>query len=245
MTPEQFVACIDFRYLTDALTRDDALAILRTQLRDARRARIARCAKRATRPTSRRPDGWAIPTTSCAGYAARRSPHGWTRFKIKVGREPRRTCIARLLHARGDRAADRTLMMDANQVVGRRRGHRLDAARSHAFNPLWIEEPTSPDDVLGHADDSRARSRRSESRPASMPEPRDVQAADAGRGDRLLPDRQLPPRRRQRGAGGAADGGEIRRAGLSACRRRRAVRIRASTCRSSTTSASAAASTTG
>ena len=74
MTPEQFVACIDFRYLTDALTRDEALE--HPARANSRRAANAkrRCARTATRPTSRPPDGWAIPTTRFGGYAARRSP---------------------------------------------------------------------------------------------------------------------------------------------------------------------------
>ena len=72
MTPEQFVACIDFRYLTDALTRDEALEI---RAQDSRRGPSAkrRCAKMATRPTSLPPDGWAIPTTRFAACAVRRS----------------------------------------------------------------------------------------------------------------------------------------------------------------------------
>ena len=61
----------------------------------------------------------------------------------------------------------------------------------------------------------------------ALPEPDHLQAAVAGRCDPLLPDRWLPAWRRQRGAGGAADGGEVRRAGLPACRRRRPVRVRA------------------
>ena len=75
---------------------------------------------------------------------------------------------------------------------------------------------------------SRARSRRSASRPASTCQNRVIfKQLLAGRRDRLLPDRRLPPRRRQRGAGGAADGREVRRAGLPARRRRRPVRVRA------------------
>jgi len=73
MTPEQFVTCIDFRYLTDALTRDDALNMLRGKFA-TRGEREAQMRKEGYRPTSRPPDGWVIPTTKFAACAARRSP---------------------------------------------------------------------------------------------------------------------------------------------------------------------------
>ena len=117
-------------------------------------------------------------------------------------------------------------MVDANQAWDV--GEAIEHVRALApYRPLWIEEPTSPDDVLGHAA-IRARGRpASASRRASMRESRDLQAAPAGGGDRLLPARQLPPGRPQRSAGGAAAGGEVRRARLPARRRHRPVRVRA------------------
>ena len=124
--------------------------------------------------------------------------------------------------------------MDANQVWD------VDEAiermqRLAEFDPYWIEEPTSADDVLGHA----AIARRDRADPGrhrrALPQPGHLQAAAAGRGDRRLPGRRLPARRRQRGARRAAAGGQVRRAGLPARRRRRPVRDTSSTCRSSTT----------
>ena len=102
MTPEELVRCIDFRYITDAITpaRGDGDCC-------ARNARHARCARgrdacaTAIPPTRPRPAGSATPTTRCAACAARRSPTGWTHFKIKVGRDldgrhpPRRASCAR------------------------------------------------------------------------------------------------------------------------------------------------------
>ena len=132
-------------------------------------------------------------------------------------------------------------MMDANQVWDVDEAIDRDDASSRAFDPWWIEEPTSPDDVLGHARDRARRSRRSASRPASTCQNRVVfkQLMQAER-DRLLPDRRLPARRRERGARRAAAGREVRRPGLPARRRRRPVRVRAAPRRCSTTSPSAA-----
>ncbi len=105
MTPEQFVACIDFRYLTDALTRDDALEILRARFATPRLSAKRRCAKRATRRTSRRPDGWDIRTTKFAAFAARRSPRDGAALKSRSAATPPLTFIVQLSCAkRSDRA---------------------------------------------------------------------------------------------------------------------------------------------
>ncbi len=114
-------------------------------------------------------------------------------------------------------------MVDANQRwdVGEAIARMRDLAR---FNPWWIEEPTSPDDVLGHAAIARGGGADRRRHRRTLRQPRHLQAAAAGRGDQLLPDRQLPARRRQREPGGHADGGEVRRPGLPARRRRRPVR---------------------
>ena len=116
-------------------------------------------------------------------------------------------------------------MMDANQVWG------VDEAIASmrvlgAHDPWWIEEPTSPDDILGHARIRREIAPDSGRHGRARPEPRDLQAALPGRGDRRLPDRRVPRRRRQRGDRGAAAGGEVRRPGLPARGRRRPLRVR-------------------
>jgi L-fuconate dehydratase len=153
MTPEQIVACIDFRYLTDALTPDEALAILR---------RLA--PTRAAREAEMRRDGYPAYTTSTGwlGYSDDKIRRlcrealaaGWSYFKIKVGRsledDVRRAGIIR-----EEIGPERKLMMDANQVwdVGEAIANMAQLA---AFDPWWIEEPTSPDDILGHAAVARA-----------------------------------------------------------------------------------------
>ncbi|MEA2575409.1 MAG: L-fuconate dehydratase [Chloroflexia bacterium] len=153
MSPEQLVSCIDFRYITDALTPDEALEILRRN-----------APTKAEREAEMLRDGYPAYTTSTGwlGYSddkIRRLcrealSEGWSYFKIKVGRsledDMRRAAIIR-----EEIGPDRKLMMDANQVwdVGQAIANMEQLA---AFDPWWIEEPTSPDDILGHAAVARA-----------------------------------------------------------------------------------------
>jgi L-fuconate dehydratase len=153
MSPEELVALVDFRYLTDALTPAEALALLRERV-PGRAERTARLEEQglAAYVTS---VGWigyddATVRTLCREAIAR----GFTRFKMKVGASPEvDRARARLL--REEIGAERTLMMDANQCwdVPEAIARMRDLA---AFDPYWIEEPTSPDDVLGHAAIARA-----------------------------------------------------------------------------------------
>ena len=152
-TPEEIVRCIDFRYLTDALTRQEALEILRQHE-----------PTRAARETEMRARGYPAYTTSAGwlGYPDEKIrrlcregvQQGWSHFKIKVGRDLdddlRRAAIVR-----AEIGPDRKLMLDANQVwdVGEAIANMRKLAR---FDPWWIEEPTSPDDILGHAAIARA-----------------------------------------------------------------------------------------
>jgi L-fuconate dehydratase len=147
MTPEQIVSCIDFRYITDALTPHDALDILRRNA-PTRAVREAEMQRRGY-PAYTTSAGWLGFTDIQLRELCREAiAQGWTHFKIKVGvdREDdiRRCAIIR------EEIGSRKLMMDANQCwdVGEAIAHMESLAR---FNPWWIEEPTSPDDVLGHA----------------------------------------------------------------------------------------------
>jgi L-fuconate dehydratase len=148
MTPEELVACIDFRYITDAITPEEARDLLaaRADTRDDREATLRR-------------HGYPAYTTSVGwlGYSEAKMRRlcregvaaGWSHFKLKVGSDidadRRRAAVVR-----DEIGPDRRLMMDANQ--------RWDVAEAiewmealAPFDPWWIEEPTSPDDVLGHA----------------------------------------------------------------------------------------------
>jgi L-fuconate dehydratase len=153
MTPEELVRCIDFRYITDALTPEQALELL-----------CERAPGRAEREAEMRRDGFPAYTTSVGwlGFsddAVRRRARaavaeGWSHVKMKVGGnlddDLRRAALIR-----EEIGPDRFLMMDANQVwdVEQAIAHTKRLAE---FDPWWMEEPTSPDDILGHARIARA-----------------------------------------------------------------------------------------
>jgi len=153
LSPQQLVDCIDFRYLTDALTPEEALALLEA-MAGTRAERIARLEN----------EGYPAYTTSAGwlGYPDEKIRHlcregiaeGWNHFKIKVGRSLDDD-IRRCRIMREELGWERKLMVDANQI--------WDVPEAIAwmkelapFKPWWIEEPTSPDDVLGHAAIARA-----------------------------------------------------------------------------------------
>ncbi|MBN3307368.1 ENOF1 enolase, partial [Amia calva] len=148
MDPEKLISCIEFRYITDALTEKEALDIL-LRAQDGKRKREEQMLQ----------EGYPAYTTSCAwiGYSDEQLKElcmkalndGWTRFKVKVGADLQDD-IRRCSLIRKMIGPDNVLMIDANQ--------RWDVAeaiewvsRLAEFKPLWIEEPTSPDDILGHA----------------------------------------------------------------------------------------------
>ena len=153
MTPEQLVDAADLRYLSDALTRDEALAML-TELSATRGERVA--AISAT--------GYPCYTTSAGwlGYSDDKLRRlcqeavdsGYRHVKLKVGADLEED-IRRLTIAREVIGPDSALMIDANQVWDVPEAIEWVNALA-AFRPLWIEEPTSPDDVLGHAAIRRA-----------------------------------------------------------------------------------------
>ncbi len=147
MSPEEILDIIDFRYLTDALTPDEALAILK-KAEAGKAERIATLEK----------EGYACYTTSAGwlGYEDEKLrrlcqeavDQGFTHIKMKVGRDleddKRRLRIAR--EVIGD---DRYMMIDANQVW--EVGQAIDWVKElQPYKPFFIEEPTSPDDIAGH-----------------------------------------------------------------------------------------------
>uniref|UniRef100_A0A4W4DSL2 Mandelate racemase/muconate lactonizing enzyme C-terminal domain-containing protein n=1 Tax=Electrophorus electricus TaxID=8005 RepID=A0A4W4DSL2_ELEEL len=116
--PRKLIRCIDFRYITDALTEQEALGEVLV-------------------------------------FKKRGSTFlGWTRFKVKVGADLQDD-IRRCSLIRKMIGPENTLMIDANQRwnVGEAVSWITTLAE---FRPLWIEEPTSPDDILGHAAISKA-----------------------------------------------------------------------------------------
>ncbi len=148
MTPEQLVGCVDFRYMTDALTPDEAIALLQ-QHEGSKSDRIAEM-QRDGYPSYTTSAGWlGYPDDKLRSLCRSLMERGWTHFKIKVGRDIDDD-IRRCRIIREEIGPDRRLMMDANQVwdVGQAISHMQRLAE---FNPWFIEEPTCPDDVLGHA----------------------------------------------------------------------------------------------
>ncbi len=147
MPPEKFLSCIDFTYITDAITPEEVLSILKKN--EPRKNERTEYLKQHGYPAYTTSAGWL-------GYSdekirmlcrdARRE--GWKYLKMKVGSDinddMRRAAVIR--EEIGDEVK---LMMDANQKWDV--GEAIDNVRKLArFQPWWIEEPTSPDDILGH-----------------------------------------------------------------------------------------------
>ncbi|MDW9698809.1 fuconate dehydratase [Sinorhizobium meliloti] len=147
MPAEEIADIVDYRYLTDVLTRDDAVEILR-RAEPGKAERIATLEK----------EGYPCYTTSAGwlGYddaklrrlAQEAVDAGFDHIKMKVGRDLDDD-IRRLRIAREVIGPDRYLMIDANQVW--EVGEAIEWVQKLAFaKPFFIEEPTSPDDVAGH-----------------------------------------------------------------------------------------------
>ncbi|HET7741719.1 MAG TPA: L-fuconate dehydratase [Mycobacterium sp.] len=153
MTPEQLVSCIDFRYISDALTPREALDLLE-RMAPGRKAREAEML-RSGYPAYTTSAGWLGYSDEKLRKLCREAvAAGWTHVKMKVGQSIEDD-IRRARIVREEIGAERRLMMDANQVweVG---DAITNVRRLAEFQPYWIEEPTSPDDVLGHASIARA-----------------------------------------------------------------------------------------
>ena len=153
LTPQQLVDCIDFMWITDALTPQEALAILQ-----------AKEGGKAAREAEMREKGFPAYTTSAGwlGYSDEKVRRlceeavaaGWTHLKMKVGKDLEQN-VRRAALIREIMGPQGTLMMDANQCWDVPEAIEQMKALAQ-FNPWWIEEPTSPDDVLGHAAIARA-----------------------------------------------------------------------------------------
>lgn len=153
MSPQELVNCIDFTYITDVITPDEALEILQKQEK-TKQQRIDQLMASGY-PAYNTSVGWmGYSDEKIRGLCRKAVSEGWTHFKMKVGSniddDVRRAAIIR--EEIGD---ERKLMMDANQKweVKEAIEHMKVLAR---FDPWWIEEPTSPDDILGHATIARA-----------------------------------------------------------------------------------------
>jgi L-galactonate dehydratase len=151
MSPEEVVRCIDFRYITDALTPDEALAILKAS-EPGKAARIKEAEANKAVPAYTTSAGWlGYGEDKMRALLEDTLNKGFKHFKLKVGssleEDKKRLGIAREIigYDKGN-----VLMVDANQVWSVPDAIEYMKQLSE-YKPWFIEEPTSPDDVLGHA----------------------------------------------------------------------------------------------
>ncbi|WP_217214324.1 L-fuconate dehydratase [Streptomyces sp. AC550_RSS872] len=146
--PEWIVRQIDFRYLTDALTPEEALTILRRG-REGAQNRVARLLERGY-PAYTTSAGWlGYADEKLTRLAAEAVADGFRQIKLKVGADLEDD-VRRCRVARSVVGPDIRMAIDANQRWDVDEAIRWTKALAE-FDPYWIEEPTSPDDVLGHA----------------------------------------------------------------------------------------------
>jgi L-fuconate dehydratase len=148
LPPKQLVSSIDFRYITDAITPEEAIGILdrHAKTRDERQAQL----RRTGYPAYTTSVGWLGYSDEKVRALCREAlADGFTHFKMKVGAN-RDDDLHRAALVREEIGPERRLMMDANQRWGVAEAVENIRALA-AFDPWWVEEPTSPDDVLGHA----------------------------------------------------------------------------------------------
>ncbi len=148
MPAEQIVRAVDFRYIDDALTRAEALEIL-TRSQSGMQERLARLESEGYLAYTTSAGWFGFSDEKVRGLCREGLAEGWTHFKLKVGGEPADD-LRRAMLMREEIGWENKLMVDANQkwgvdeAIARTRG--LATAK-----PYWMEEPTNPDDVLGHA----------------------------------------------------------------------------------------------
>jgi L-fuconate dehydratase len=148
MEPEQIVRAIDFTYITDAITRDEALDLLkeRTRCKDTRLQHL----QQNGYPAYITSVGWIGFSDDKIRRLCREAlAQGWTHFKLKVGGDPADD-LRRARLVRAEIGPSNKLMMDANQKWDVREAIQRTKELAE-LDPWWMEEPTSPDDILGHA----------------------------------------------------------------------------------------------
>lgn len=147
MSPEQIVQCIDFRYLSDALTPNEALSILR-RAESGKAERVAYLTERGYAAYTTSPGWLNYPDEKLVRLAKKAVADGFRTIKIKVGRSLEED-VRRCKLAREAIGPDIAMAADANQRWD------VDTAiawinRLAPFGIAWMEEPTSPDDILAH-----------------------------------------------------------------------------------------------
>jgi L-fuconate dehydratase len=148
LSPEQIVALVDFRYIEDALTPAEALDILRAA-EPGRAERIAEL-ERHGYPAYTTTPGWIGYSDERLVQLSRQAvADGFTQIKLKVGADIAADA-KRLALAREAVGPDIRVAVDANQRWGVAQAiAAIDELAS--WDPYWVEEPTSPDEILGLA----------------------------------------------------------------------------------------------
>lgn len=148
MSPEQIVSLIDFTYIDDALSKDEALDVLKRN-QPTRAARIAEL-ERDGLPAYTTSVGWfGFSDDKIKRLCDEALAEGWTHFKLKVGGTPEDD-LRRGKLVRAEIGPNKKLMVDANQKWGVAEAIER-TLQLKELDPWWMEEPTSPDDILGHA----------------------------------------------------------------------------------------------
>ena len=152
LSSEELVSLIDFRYLTDAITPEEALRILKA-VEPSREERIERLLAEGYPAYTTTPGWLGYSDEKLARLCREAVDAGFGQVKLKVGADLADD-IRRFRIAREVLGAQYPIAMDANQRWGVQEA--IDWVKALAeFHPAWIEEPTSPDDILGHAAVSR------------------------------------------------------------------------------------------
>jgi L-fuconate dehydratase len=153
LTPEQIASLLDLSYLEDILTSEDALQILREQLPlRAGREEILKTGYRGYDTSV----GWfQYDDRRVAELAREALDRGFTAFKLKVGSKDGQRDIRRAEMLRHLVGQDALLMVDVNQQRTLPQAIEM-CGQLKPVQPFWVEEPTHPDDVLGHRALARA-----------------------------------------------------------------------------------------
>ena len=245
MSPKEVVELIDFRYITDALTPEEALEIL-TKSEEGKKERLQEALDSRAVPAYTTSAGWlGYGQEKMRGLLRETLAKGYRHFKLKVGgnleQDKERLSIAREIIGfdKGN-----VLMVDANQVWSVPEAIEY-MKELKDFKPWFIEEPTSPDDGMylprlvstldlltqfcsswpqSYSRSSQALQYRRRHR-RNVPKSRHVQAVPRIRRNRCMPNRCVSSRRRKRSDRSPSDGRKIRRSHRTSQRRRWSSRV--------------------
>ena len=148
LTPEQIISLIDFRYIDDVLSPAEALEILQRNA-PSRMDRLVMVQEQGLLAYTTSVGWFGFSDDKVRRLCREALADGWTNFKLKVGGEPEDD-LRRGILVREQIGSENRLMVDANQKWGV--DEAIERTRALAqLNLWWMEEPTNPDDVLGHA----------------------------------------------------------------------------------------------